>query len=172
MLYSLLPNKPSSLDSRRLKRNKSRLRISKADPLAQDSQQLLNALNAVLTHITGDSGASSFNFDDMRDPRAIFVLARSRATGALGCGALRPMQEGIAEVKRMYAAPGSKGVGAAILRYLEQHARHCGFAEIRLSTRVINQRAVDFYFRHGYQQIANFGRYVGRAESICFAKIL
>ncbi len=164
------PSGSSLINWRWFSWRKHKLRIAQADPHDKDSQILLSALNAALLKITGDSGASSFDADDMRDPRALFVIARTRAAGLQGCGALRPMQEGIAEIKRMYAVPDSKGVGSAILKYLEQHARNIGYREIRLSTRLLNQRAVDFYLRHGYQQIDNFGNYANRPESICFAK--
>lgn len=148
------------------------LRITPQDPAEPDSANLLDQLSDALTAMTGNSGKSSFDPQDVRGPNALFVVARDGDGLPVGCGAFRPLQSGIAEVKRMYAKPGTSGVGSAILRYLEQHAVQMGFAEFWLETRVVNVRAVQFYERHGYQRIANFGKYVGRHEAICLGKRL
>jgi len=72
----------------------------------------------------------------------------------------------------MYAVPGSSGVGAAVLAYLETEARALGYTHFWLETRRVNQRAVAFYEKHGYARIPNFGKYVGKTEAVCFAKAL
>lgn len=91
---------------------------------------------------------------------------------ALGCGAYRPIQKGVAELKRMFAIPASKGVGSAVLNDLERRAKADGCRELWLETRLVNSRAVRFYERNGYRRIPNFGKYVGRPEAVCFAKTL
>ena len=78
----------------------------------------------------------------------------------------------LGEIKRMYAKPGTRGVGAALLAHLEREAQGFGYRELWLETRRVNLRAVGFYRAHGYIEIANYGRYVGRAEAICFGKRL
>jgi GNAT superfamily N-acetyltransferase len=77
----------------------------------------------------------------------------------------------VAELKRMYARPGS-GAGAALLSALEQRAVALGFGEVWLETRHVNQRAIAFYLRHGYRRIENYGGYIGRAECACLGKTL
>ncbi|UFZ05312.1 GNAT family N-acetyltransferase [Bradyrhizobium ontarionense] len=129
-------------------------------------------LSATLARITGDSGRSSFDPDDVRGPQACFVVASDACGQAVGCGALRPLDADIAELKRMYARPGTRGVGAAILSHLEIAAAGFGYRALRLETRLVNQRAVRFYERHGYRRIPNFGKYVGRPEAVCFEKRL
>ncbi len=150
----------------------STLTITEADPAEPDAVRLLEALSDRLAEITGDSGRSSFEPDDVRGDAACFILARDETNGAAGCGAFRFLDEGIAEIKRMYAVPGSSQVGAAMLAYLEASAKAKGYAQCWLETRRVNTRAVNFYRKHGYQEIANFGKYAGRAEAICFGKIL
>ncbi len=137
-----------------------------------DARLLLDELSAALQAITGDSGRSGFAADDVRGPRSRFVIAQDEAGAALGCGALRPLQDGVAELKRMYARPGSHGVGAALLTHLESSARHLGYRALWLETRAVNTRAVSFYERHGYRRIDNFGRYAGNAAAVCFGKEL
>ncbi|WP_244423199.1 GNAT family N-acetyltransferase [Bradyrhizobium sp. ORS 375] len=133
---------------------------------------MIAELSAALSHITGDSGRSSFDPDDVRGPRACFVIARDAAGQAVGCGALRPLEHGIAEIKRMYARPGTRRVGAAILGHLEKSAAEFGYDAVRLETRLVNARALGFYERHLYRRIPNYGRYVGRPEAVCFEKRL
>ena len=153
--------------------------ISRCDPEHPDARQLVEELSATLAGITGDSGKASFAPDDARVLRSLFVVARDVHGQLLGCGALRPLEgegandgETIAELKRMYARPGTQGVGAALLDYLECSAREFGYARLWLETRRVNARAVEFYVRHGYAPIANFGKYVGRADAICLGKAL
>lgn len=63
-------------------------------------------------------------------------------------------------------------MGTAVLQYLEAEAALMGYAELWLETRRVNIRAVGFYHSRGYQEIPNFGKYVGRPEAICLAKHL
>ena len=142
-----------------------------ADPRSPDAQQLLDELSASLATITGSPGTASFDLDDMLDSRARFMSAYVDGR-PVGCGALRPLNASVAELKRMYARPGTKGVGAALLVALEREAHALAYREIWLETRVVNTRAVRFYEMHGYTRIPNYGKYAGRADAICFAKRL
>lgn len=145
--------------------------VAPADPDSLEARVLLGELDAALSAITGDSGASSFDPQDVRGPRAVFMLARAEDGVLVGCGALRPLQGDTAELKRMYARPGS-GAGAQLLQSLEHHARALSYRDIWLSTRRVNQRALDFYQRHGYTEVAAWGRYAGREASICLGRQL
>lgn len=148
------------------------IRIERTDPMAPGARELLELLSDTLEGITGDSGKSSFNATDIDGENAAFVLAFDDCGTAVGCGAFRPLQDGVAEVKRMYARPGTKGVGASILAWMEREAAMLGYSEVWLETRRINSRAVNFYIKHGYSEIPNFGKYAERPEAICFAKKL
>lgn len=143
-----------------------------ADPESPESQLLLAALSARLQQITGSSGAASFQVSDVQVEGACFVIARQSDGQAVGCGALRPLEPGVAELKRMFAMPGSKGVGSTILGFLEHKACEFGYNQLWLETRKVNLHAVSFYQRHGYHPIASFGRYIGRTEAICLGKLL
>lgn len=146
--------------------------VEVADPESSEAQQLLASLSESLRLITGSSGAASFDVSDVKVEGACFVIARSADGVALGCGALRPLGAGVAELKRMYAVPGSKGVGSSVLSFLERKAGEFGYGQVWLETRTVNEKAVAFYERHGYRPIASFGRYVGKPEAICFGKHL
>ena len=148
--------------------------ILAVDAASVDAQSLLDELSDALLRINGDSGRSSFDVE-AATPRGGFYLARGGAGELLGCAALRPLSEAdnaIGELKRMYARPGSAGVGAALLAHVEAQARGHGYQALYLSTRVANGRAVAFYAKHGYAPVIAWGKYVGAAQSICLGKTL
>jgi ribosomal protein S18 acetylase RimI-like enzyme len=148
--------------------------VAQEDPDTADARALLDELSDVLAGITGSSGRASFDLRDVRGAGACFVVARDGAGAALGCGALRPLagQDGVAELKRMYARPGVGGVGSAILAALEAEAAALGYRALWLETRLVNARAVAFYQARGYRRIANYGNYAGNALAVCFEKVL
>ncbi len=146
--------------------------VSTANPKSSDAQALLEALSCTLQQITGSSGKASFDPEDVLVEGACFAIARTPSGVAIGCGALRPLEPGVAELKRMFSASGQKGVGSSILEFLELKAVQLGYREVWLETRRVNQRAVAFYSRHAYNEIQSFGRYVGRPEAICLGKRL
>lgn len=132
----------------------------------------MEELSATLARITGDSGKTSFDPNDVRAAKARFVVARNIERQAVGCGAFRPLDESTAEVKQMYSRPGTSGVGSAILTFLETEAADLGYQTLWLETRLVNERAVSFYERRGHRRIPNFGKYVGNAKAVCFEKRL
>jgi GNAT superfamily N-acetyltransferase len=150
----------------------STLQLIEADPSAPESMQLMAELSTALEAITGDGGAASFDAADVRGPMACFVVARDARGGAVGCGAFRPLEPGVAEIKRMYARHGTSGVGSAVLRYLETEAAALGYQALWLETRLVNRRAMDFYEARGYARIANYGKYIGNPLAVCFEKQL
>ncbi|EEP74768.1 GCN5 N-acetyltransferase [Micromonospora sp. ATCC 39149] len=104
---------------------------------------------------------------------AVFVVAREReGAAAIGCGGLRMLASGVAEIKRMYVAPAHRGTGVAtaILRDLEARAYDAGIRRLVLETGTSQPEAIRFYQREGYEQIDNFGPYVGATQSVCFAR--
>jgi GNAT superfamily N-acetyltransferase len=147
------------------------LRVVPADPASLEALDLIAQLDAALLAITGDSGASSFDPRDVQGVGAAFVIAYDAMGEAVGCGALRPLEGTVGELKRMYARPGS-GAGAVILAALERQAAACGYRRLALSTRRVNARALGFYERHGYVPVHPFGRYVGREASVCLGRDL
>ena len=109
----------------------------------------------------------------------VFLVARDAAGTAIVCGGLRPLDDtvlgpGIAEVKRMYAAPAARGTGAAtaLLRALESEARALGIRRLVLETGTAQPDAIRFYEREGYSPIPLFGHYVASDLSLCFARDL
>jgi ribosomal protein S18 acetylase RimI-like enzyme len=146
--------------------------IAEENPNSEDALLIMDELSEALESITGSSGRSSFDPEDVRIPRALFVIARNQSGEAVGCGAIRPISENAAEVKRMYAKIKGVGIGSGILAYLEAQARKLGYSVLRLEARLVNQRAVSFYESRGYRRIPNYGKYAANPEAICFEKCL
>ncbi|WP_377159761.1 GNAT family N-acetyltransferase [Roseateles sp. UC29_93] len=147
--------------------------VSVAHP---DAVLLMHQLNQRLASLSGDSGASSFEAGSMPTGRSVFLVARGADGALLGCGAIRPLAQAgvapVAELKRMFARDGTRGVGAALLAALEREALAMGYRALWLETRRVNGRALRFYRRHGYSDIPNYGSYVGREEAVCLGKPL
>ncbi|MFL6659143.1 MAG: GNAT family N-acetyltransferase [Massilia sp.] len=148
------------------------MHVAACDPECADAVTLMDELSATLAALTGSSGKASFAVDDARAAKSLFVIARDDDGELLGCGALRPLAGEVGELKRMYARPGTRGVGAALLAHLEAAAADFGYAALWLETRHINARAVAFYLKHGYSAVPQFGKYIGRPEAVCLGKNL
>lgn len=104
-----------------------------------------------------------------------FLVALDPASGAaLGCGALRRLDDTSAEVKRMYVVPHARGTGVAtaLLRALEAAAVERGWTTIRLETGTAQPDAQRFYLREGYHPIPQFGVYIGSPVSLCYERKL
>ncbi len=84
--------------------------IMEENPYHPDALQLFEELSQSLESITGNSGKGSFDLNDVSVPRALFVIARNQNGEAVGCGAIRPIDQNIAEVKRMYARTKGEGI--------------------------------------------------------------
>jgi GNAT superfamily N-acetyltransferase len=67
---------------------------------------------------------------------AVVLVARDAGGEAVGCGALRPLGDGVAEIKRMYVVPAARGRGLSklVLAGLEAAARDRGWTTLRLET--------------------------------------
>jgi putative acetyltransferase len=108
------------------------------------------------------------------DDVAEFVIGYDHNGTAIGCGALRRLDDTSAELKRMFVDPAARGSGVAtaILRALETRAAARGWTALRLETGREQPDAVRFYEREGYARIPNFGDYAGVDTSICYERVL
>jgi DNA-binding MarR family transcriptional regulator/GNAT superfamily N-acetyltransferase len=107
----------------------------------------------------GFDPAQSISADDheMTPPAGLFLVARLRER-PVGCGALKLHANTPAELKRMWVAPSVRGlgVGARLLRELEQHARLAGVRILRLETNRALKEAIELYRASGYREVTPF----------------
>ncbi|MGC1789070.1 MAG: GNAT family N-acetyltransferase [Terriglobales bacterium] len=91
-------------------------------------------------------------------PSGRLLLARS-ADHAAGCIALRPLQPGICEMKRLYvrAEDRGRGLGQILVDRLIADARAIGYKRMRLDTvGSAMQDAIALYRRMGFKEIAPY----------------
>jgi GNAT superfamily N-acetyltransferase len=105
---------------------------------------------------------------------AVVLLARDDDGAPIGCGALRPLGEGTAELKRMYVVPAARGRGVSrlLLTGLEAEAVGRGWTTVQLETGPRQPEAVGLYTSAGYRPVPAFGLYVDDPFSLCFAREL
>lgn len=74
---------------------------------------------------------------------------------AAGCVALHPLTPDIAEVKRMYVRPASRGRGIAraLAQRVVMEARELGYERLRLGTLTTMQAAQNLYASLGFRPI-------------------
>ena len=106
---------------------------------------------------------------------AVVLLARDAGGEALGCGALRALEDGVAEIKRMYVVPAARGRGLSklVLAGLEAAARDRGWTTLRLETGPRQPEAVALYEGAGYRRIAAFTPHTDDADhSLFYERVL
>lgn len=100
-----------------------------------------------------------------------FIIARADGR-AVGCGALRKLDETSAEVKRMYVAPEVRGHGVAkrILEHLEGVGRELGVHRLVLETGIYQAEAIGLYHQAGFEPVRCWDEYADAVTSVCFEK--
>lgn len=151
------------------------LTISAADPRSPDAATLVRELSRELAerYDQADDGSGHFKPEDVLVPRSVFLIGSVDGL-AVACGALRPMEDEVAEIKRMFVSPKHRGHGfsKAVLSELERRAGNLQYRRVRLETGVRQPEAIALYERSGYRRIPNFGIYAGNPQSVCFEKAL
>lgn len=142
-----------------------------------DSIDALNLFDATHRELKARYPAGSvehpFDPDDLASPPAVFVIARLDGK-AIGCGAVRPLDGSVGEVKRVFVKPEFRRIGIArgIMAMLEDQGLRNGFTRLRLETGTEQPEAVALYESLGYRRIPRFGEYASDPYSICFEKDL
>ncbi len=103
---------------------------------------------------------------------AVVLLARDDDGTPIGCGALRPLGAGEAELTRMYVVPAARGRGVSklLLAGLEVEALSRGWTTLRLETGPRQPEAVGLYTRAGYEPAAAFGGRADEQDSLFLAR--
>jgi putative acetyltransferase len=80
------------------------------------------------------------------------------------------LDNGIGEIKRMYAAPAvrGRGIARALLRALLDHARDNGLGEVWLETGTLQPEAISLYESEGFTAIEKYGYYKDEDLSRCY----
>lgn len=146
--------------------------IEPADPRAPGPRALLNASHALMQKLFSPEDNYYLEIDALCTADIHFFAARE-GEQTLGTGALA-VRDGYGEVKSMFTATEArgKGVAAALLRQLEDHARGLGLALLRLETGDTLNDAQRLYTRHGFVRCDAFGDYPAEGASVFMEKTL
>ena len=131
------------------------------DPAAPEAQLCLNAYIAELgRRFEGgfDPGRSiSADADELRPPAGLLMIARLRSQ-PVGCGALKFHDDEPTEVKRMWVASTTRGlgIGRRLLAALEDAAEASGARTLRLETNASLVEAIALYRSAGYAEVGAF----------------
>ena len=141
-----------------------------------DGSRLIAALNAELTAMFPEAGANHFSISEAQvaPGDGMFVVAYLDDL-AVGCGAVRRIDDGTAELKRMYVDPSvrGRGIGRALVEALESEARQLRVTRVVLETGTRLARAIRLYESMGYKRIPLYGEYLSSPDtSMCFGKTL
>jgi DNA-binding MarR family transcriptional regulator/N-acetylglutamate synthase-like GNAT family acetyltransferase len=95
--------------------------------------------------------------DEIREPNGLFLVARLRGE-PVGCGALKFHGTEPTELKRMWVANATRGlgIGRRLLTELEDQARRRGVSILHLETNSSLVEAISLYLSTGYVEVPRF----------------
>jgi drug/metabolite transporter (DMT)-like permease/predicted GNAT family acetyltransferase len=95
--------------------------------------------------------------DEYVEPGGTFLVVYEDGE-AIACGGIRALDDGAAELKRMYVVPDARGrgVGAELLARLEDEARRLGYRRLRLDTASQLKEAQALYRGAGYAEVPDY----------------
>ena len=105
-----------------------------------------------------------------RPPQGAFLIAWSDDL-PIGCASLRALDQGAAEVKRLWVDPVARGqgLGRRLMRAVESRARDIGFTHLKLDSNTALVEAIALYRSDGWKETA---AYTGFPANIWLAKRL
>lgn len=139
----------------------SAVRIAVADPASAEARACVGAyLREIDARFAGGfdpSRGPTAEPDELVPPKGAFLLAHLDGE-AIGCGAIKVLAPRVGEIKRMWVAPGARGLGIAqrLLEALETWATAMGLSTLRLDTQRSLVEARALYERNGYREIARY----------------
>ncbi len=148
------------------------VRLKRTNSRDNDFASLVKLLDADLAARDGTEHDfyAAFNIID-KIPHVILLYADEKP---VSCGAMKELETGVMEIKRMYTLPASRGNSFAsrVLLALEKWAAEIGYKSSVLETGKRQPEAIALYQKSGYQSIPNYGQYAGVENSVCFGKTL
>ncbi len=103
------------------------------------------------------TGARADDAVAMAPGNGTFVVATSDGR-PVACGGVQTIGEGVGEIKRMWVHPDWRGagLGARLLRHLEQRCVELGHGVVRLDTNGTLVEAIAMYERAGYRPVPRY----------------
>lgn len=139
----------------------SSVEITQSDPSSAEATRCFDRYFAdIASRFSEGFDRTANGFTDTEDfvPSRGCVLIASLFGESVGCSALRTLEPGIGEIKRMWVAPTARGlgIGRRFLHELEGIARRRRMRAIRLDTNRSLKEALQLYRSSGYREIGRF----------------
>jgi GNAT superfamily N-acetyltransferase len=135
-------------------------RFVACDPEQAPASELLAEMAVELTDLYGSPSRldrPALLPSELRAPNGTYLVGWEGQTVVAG-GGVRQMDDGLAEIKRMFVRPAarSRGIAGELLRALEDAARSMGYTRVRLDTGPKQEHAERLYRRAGFVPIAAY----------------
>ena len=136
------------------------MHIQTETPKQADVIAMLTELDAYFAALYPAESNHLMDVDSLLHPDVVFLVARDGQGRAAGCAAY-VNRGSYGEVKRMYVAPASRGLGLGgkLLAELVRRARLAGLAALMLETGISQPEAIGLYERDGFVYCPPFGDY-------------
>ena len=146
--------------------------VEPGNPMQPPASDLLDASQALMRRLFNPEENHFLSHAALAQPDVRFFIARDGAE-TLGTAALK-ICDGYGEVKSFFVtdAARGRGVGAALLRQIEDAAMAEGIFLLRLETAEKLDAACRLYERHGFTRRGPFGAYEANGTSVFMEKSL
>jgi putative acetyltransferase len=147
------------------------MHISLESPDQPDVLRLIDALDAYQKPLYPPESHHGIDLAALSAPNVLFAVVRDAEGLAVACGAI-VLGDAHGELKRMYTSPPQRGrgIGRALLGFLESEARARGCTRFALETGYLQPEAISLYLRCGYLRCGPFGDYVEDPNSVFMQK--
>lgn len=148
------------------------IQLIQTDSSNTDFKKLVRQLDAGLKAVDGDLHDFYHQYNGISDIKYAIVAYQNEV--AVGCGAIKKIDDKSMEIKRMYVLPScrNQGVATIVLSALETWAKELGYKSCKLETGKMQVEALKLYSKNNYQIIANYGQYAEIENSVCFEKMI
>jgi putative acetyltransferase len=138
----------------------------------KDFRALIGLLDLELSLLYDDMPSKCYPYNVV-DTTDTVVVAYQDAI-PVGCGCFKFFDMKTIEIKRLFVKPEYRGQGMAklVLQELERWALESGYSTAVLEIGIKQTDALQFYNHLGYENIDNYGRYLGNENSVCLSKSL
>lgn len=147
------------------------MHINLERPDQPEALRLIDELDAYQKPMYPAESHHGIDIDALMQLNVLFALVREEGGEAIGCGAVVVEAE-YGELKRMFLrhAHRGKGIGQALLAFLEAEGRLRGARRFVLETGIHQHEALKLYEQAGYVRCGPFGDYVHDPYSVFMRK--
>jgi putative acetyltransferase len=149
------------------------MHIRLESPTQAEVVRLIDELDAYQKPLYPETSHHGIDPEALSQNHVLFAVVRTDDDTVVACGAV-VLADGYGELKRMYVKPAvrGRGIGKALLEFLEAQALGCGCSRLALETGRLQAEALALYAGNGYVECGPFGEYAEDPHSVFMCKNL